>query len=220
LVLLGYKLRTHIARALQRRSDAIRAALTRYNQQAAKLKPPRPSLSWKQIVDYGFLGEFDILRHSRSDICAEDWAKPGQRELTTKFMELCRACEEVDRLNIEIKRLRTAMRDEALEYRDAISTTSKTDAPLASELRRRWELRRAIHALHEHRLALVMSDSGFTGSTELGVRLGKDVPTKVESMQDGAHDVSEPAAAASYDGLEDSAVAMDAFSEFVDGIDT
>jgi len=45
-------------------------------------------------------------------------------------MELCRAREEVERLNIEIKRLRTAMRDEALEYRDAISTTvtHKTDA--------------------------------------------------------------------------------------------
>jgi len=220
LVLLGYKLRTHIARALQQHSDAIHAALTWYNQQAAKLKPPRPSLTWKQIIDYGFLGEFNILRHSRSDICTEDWAKPGQRELTTKFMELCRAREEVDRLNIEIKRLQTAMRDKALKYRDVISTTLKTDSPLASELGCCWELHRAIHDLHERRLAQVMSGMGFTGSTELGVQLGKDVPTDVESMQDSAHDFSEPAAAASYDGLEDSAVAMDMFSEFVDGIDT
>jgi len=232
LVLLGYKLRTHIAKALQRRSDAIRAALARYNQQAAKLKPPRPSLSWKQIVDYSFLGEFDILRHSRTDIRTEDWAKPGRRELTTKHMELCRAREEVERLNVEIKCLRTAMRDEALEYRDAISTTSKTDLPLASELRRRWGLRRAIHALHERRLAQVMSGSGFTGSMELGVRLGKDAPTDPESMQVEAGDLSWPhsgiteevlhsePAATGYDGLEDSAVAMHAFSEFVDGIDT
>ena len=135
-------------------------------------------------------------------------------------MELCRAHEEVDRLNIEIKQLRTAMCDEALEYRDMISTMSKTDSPLASELGHRWELHRAIHDLHERRLAQVMSGMGFTGSTELGVQLGKDVPTDVESMQDSAHDFSEPAAAASYDGLEDSAVAMDMFSEFVDGIDT
>jgi len=95
----------HIARALQRRSDAIHAALTQYNQQAAKLKPPRPSLSWKQIIDYSFLREFDILCHSRSDVRTEDWAKPGQCELTTKFMELCRAHEEVDRLNVEIRHL-------------------------------------------------------------------------------------------------------------------
>jgi len=125
------------------------------------------------------------------------------------------------------------MHDEALEYRDAISTTSKTDSPLASKLRCRWDLCRAIHDLHERHLAQVMSDPGFTGSMELGVRLGEDVPTDLESMQDRAggcsqhHSatmenvlLSEPAATTSYDGLEDSAVAMDAFSEFVDGIDT
>src|SRR5882762_735949 len=73
LVFLCYKLRTHIARVLQRRSDAIHAALARYNQLAAKLKPPHPALSWKQVVDYGFLGEFDLLHHSRLDVHSQDW---------------------------------------------------------------------------------------------------------------------------------------------------
>jgi exonuclease VII small subunit len=58
---IGYKLRRQIGKALQRRSEAIKNALNRYNVQAAKLTPPRPSLSWKEIVDYSFLGEFDLL---------------------------------------------------------------------------------------------------------------------------------------------------------------
>src|SRR5882724_10555851 len=106
------------------------------------------------------------------------------------------------------------------------------DLPLASELRRHWGLRRAIHALHERRLAQVMSGSGFMGSMELGVRLGKDALMDPESMQVEAGDLSWPhsgiteevlhsePAATGYDGLEDSAVAMHTFSEFVDGIDT
>ncbi|KAJ8580560.1 hypothetical protein M405DRAFT_708220, partial [Rhizopogon salebrosus TDB-379] len=66
-----------IGKALQRRSDAIRNALNRYNVQAAKLNPPRPQLSWKDITEYSFLGEFDLLRQSRSDIRELNWTKPA-----------------------------------------------------------------------------------------------------------------------------------------------
>jgi hypothetical protein len=53
---------------MQTRSEAIRNALTRYNTEAAKLSPPRPKLSWKAIVEYSFLAEFDLLRECRVDI--------------------------------------------------------------------------------------------------------------------------------------------------------
>ncbi|KAG1793275.1 uncharacterized protein HD556DRAFT_1443706 [Suillus plorans] len=57
----GYKLRQQIGKALQRRSDAIRNAINKYNLQAAALDPTWPQLSWKDIADYSFLGEFDLL---------------------------------------------------------------------------------------------------------------------------------------------------------------
>ncbi|KAJ8584887.1 hypothetical protein M405DRAFT_719920, partial [Rhizopogon salebrosus TDB-379] len=66
-----------ITKALQRRSDAIRNAINRYNMQAAALVPPRPKLAWKDIVKYSFLGEFDLLHHSRADIHDNDWTKPA-----------------------------------------------------------------------------------------------------------------------------------------------
>ena len=45
VIYIGYKLRRQIGKALQRHSEAIRKALSRYNTQAAKLVPPCPPLT-------------------------------------------------------------------------------------------------------------------------------------------------------------------------------
>ncbi|KAG2364996.1 hypothetical protein BDR07DRAFT_1278332, partial [Suillus spraguei] len=66
-----------IGEALQRRSEAIQNALSRYNVQAAALDPLHLQLSWKDITEYSFLGEFDLLRHSHTDIHELDWTKPA-----------------------------------------------------------------------------------------------------------------------------------------------
>ncbi|KAG2052118.1 hypothetical protein BDR06DRAFT_888378, partial [Suillus hirtellus] len=50
-----------ISKALQQHSEAIQAALNCYNVQAAALVPPHPQLTWKDIVEYSFLGKFDLL---------------------------------------------------------------------------------------------------------------------------------------------------------------
>ncbi|KAJ7718135.1 hypothetical protein B0H16DRAFT_1797773, partial [Mycena metata] len=44
----GYKLRKHIAKALQTRSKTIRTALVRYNTAAAALNPPRRHVTWEE----------------------------------------------------------------------------------------------------------------------------------------------------------------------------
>lgn len=62
---------------------------------AQALNPPRPKISWKDITDYSFLGEFDLLRYSREDVWSNDWTKPAYREATTKFFKLQRAHEEI-----------------------------------------------------------------------------------------------------------------------------
>ncbi|KAJ7803082.1 hypothetical protein B0H14DRAFT_3778815 [Mycena olivaceomarginata] len=76
----GYKLRKHIAKALQARSKGVRSALDRYNDAAVMLSPPRTQLSWEQIVDYAFLADFDLLREGREDICSEPWAQPAGKQ--------------------------------------------------------------------------------------------------------------------------------------------
>ncbi|KAG6912822.1 hypothetical protein DXG01_011751, partial [Tephrocybe rancida] len=61
-------LRKHIGKALKVRSQAIRTSLERYNAAAALMSPPRPSLSWDQVVEHAYLADFDLLRDCRQDI--------------------------------------------------------------------------------------------------------------------------------------------------------
>ncbi|KAG1787745.1 uncharacterized protein HD556DRAFT_1210796, partial [Suillus plorans] len=150
-----------ISKALQRRSDAIRNAINRYNTQAAALVPPRPKLAWKDIVEYSFLGEFDLLRHSRTDIRDADWTTPVHRKATVKYFKLQRAREEVQHLNIEVQRLRTAIHDEEIKTNATIDQLIVTNPPLAVELRRQWQARAAVNAVHLYRLNRIESQPAF-----------------------------------------------------------
>ncbi|KAG1731442.1 hypothetical protein EDD22DRAFT_749624, partial [Suillus occidentalis] len=140
-------LRQQIGKALQRRSDAIRNAINRYNLQAAALDPPRPRLSWKDIADYSFLGEFDLLRYSRTDIRQVEWSKPAYREASVKFFKLRQAHEEIQRLNIEVRRLRTAIHDEDAQMTATVNTLLDSHLTLGQELQNRWKLRSAVNSV-------------------------------------------------------------------------
>ncbi|KAI9572210.1 hypothetical protein HD554DRAFT_2297344 [Boletus coccyginus] len=122
-------------------------AIQRYNALAATLSPPRPPVSWKDITKYSFLGEFDLLRHSRTDVREHEWAKPAIREATTKYFKLCRAKEEIIWLDVEMRRLRTAIHDEEMKVSDAIAKLLETDPPLGRELQCLHRARAAVNCL-------------------------------------------------------------------------
>ncbi|KAG1855814.1 hypothetical protein C8R48DRAFT_608561, partial [Suillus tomentosus] len=109
-------------------------ALSCYNVQAAALNPPHPSLSWKDIMEYSFLGEFDLLCQSRTDIHELDWTKPAHWEATVKYFKLCCAHEEIERLNIEVQRLRTLIHDDEVKTTAVINELSVSDPLLSLEL--------------------------------------------------------------------------------------
>ncbi|KAG1763988.1 hypothetical protein EV702DRAFT_1051527 [Suillus placidus] len=167
----GYKLRQQIGKALQRCSEAIRNSINRYNIQAIALNPPCPKISWKDIADYSFLGEFDLLCHSRNDIRTDDWAKPAHREATTKYFKLCCAREELTRLNVEIRRLRTTIHSEQVQTTAVIEDLCLSDPKLADELQRRWHSRAAINAVHLYRLDHIECLPGFSGVRGVGIRV-------------------------------------------------
>ena len=99
------------------------------------LDPPCQPIKWKEITDYTILGEFDLLRHSRSNIRQEHWSQPVYREATVKYFKLCRAHEEVARLNIKICHLCTAIHDESKHVEQVIAEYLAKDDPLGLELR-------------------------------------------------------------------------------------
>ncbi|KAI6011388.1 hypothetical protein PISMIDRAFT_55938, partial [Pisolithus microcarpus 441] len=164
----GYKLRQQIGKALQRRSETIRNAIIRYNTQAAALNPPRPPISWKDIAEYSFLGEFDLLRHSRADVRDNDWAKPAFRQATVKFFKLQRAREELKRVSVEVRRLQTSIHDEEAHIAKITDELLVSNHPLASELKRQHRSRHAINELHLHRLDQITRHPQYVGSRGVG----------------------------------------------------
>ena len=91
-------------------------------------------ITWKQIVDYNILGEFDLLRQAQTDIQQEDWAKLVYWEATVKYFKLCWAREEVAHVEVEVHWLWTAIHDEEQAVKETIDHLNQTDHWLGKEL--------------------------------------------------------------------------------------
>ena len=120
-------MRTHLAKSLQVRCKTIRRALDQYNTTAAAMNPPRPQLDWDKISHYSFLEEFTLLQDTRNDIREREWAKPVIRESIKAYRRLNRAKEELTRLNCEVVRLHTAIRDESILFKNALASLTADD---------------------------------------------------------------------------------------------
>ncbi|KAJ7705953.1 hypothetical protein B0H16DRAFT_1746965 [Mycena metata] len=150
----GYKLRKHIAKALQARSKG---------------------LSWEQIVDYAFLADFDLLRDGREDIRGEPWAQPAGQLAMDQHFKLLRADEEIARLNLEIPRLVTHMADEDrfLIYHERRLTREGNPA-LAHQVAAHRMERGRFNALHMERLVKLSKEPGCTACITPGVSVNKE----------------------------------------------
>lgn len=79
----------------------------------ARLLPtPRRQLDWKEVVEYAFLADFDLLRDTRQDISNRLWATPAGRLAMDLYFKIARAHEEITRLNVEIRHVATYISDE------------------------------------------------------------------------------------------------------------
>ena len=160
----GYRLRKHIGQALQKRSSAIRTALDHYNTAALALNPPRSPLKWDEVVEYAFLSDFDLLRDARQDIQHRPWATPAGRLAMDTHFKLLRAREEIDRLNVEIRRVATHLRDEDHYLRACEEISRLTDPALARQISVHRMLRGRFKAHHQHCLQSIAKMPGFTGT--------------------------------------------------------
>ncbi|KAJ7655525.1 hypothetical protein B0H17DRAFT_1146362 [Mycena rosella] len=177
----GYKLRKHIAKALQVRSKTIRAALARYNLAAGSLTPKHRKLTWAEVVEYAFLSDFDILRDPTGNAALRDWATQGGRQLMDSFFRIERAKEEIPRLNIEIRRLITYIRDERICLLAKEAEIIQTDPHLAHFIRKSMKKKLG---------------SSYTGTLEPGVRRAEAAECDVEEEMDVDSDVDKAEAAA------------------------
>ncbi|KAJ6507655.1 hypothetical protein DFH09DRAFT_942809 [Mycena vulgaris] len=217
----GYKLRKHIAKALQVRSKIIRRALTRYNAAAAALTPRRRSLTWAEVIDYAFLSDFDILRDPNGNTALRPWADPAARHLMDCFFKIERAREEITRLNIEIRRLVTYIRDEKEVLLKKESEVKLTDPHLAFFIGKYRLQRGRFDETHIKRLCTMVKKLGsrFTGTLVPGVRREEEV-----EEEEGAMDVDGDNSVAAAE-VEAAAVAAEIErgraeeAQFLDGVD-
>jgi hypothetical protein len=180
----GYKLRKHIAKALQSRSQAIRTALDSYNTAAHALTPPRQQLEWKQVIEYAFLADFDLLRDARQDISHRPWATPAGRLAMDLSYKISRAQEEVDRLDTEVRRVATYLRDEDHYLRYMEEKVRASNPRIAHQIRLYRLLRGRFHSHHKRRLHDIARLPGFSGDIRPGVseKTGKGESASVWEM--------------------------------------
>ncbi|KAJ7866376.1 hypothetical protein B0H14DRAFT_3442365 [Mycena olivaceomarginata] len=155
----GYKLRKHIAKALQVRSKAVKTALQKYNNAAAAMDPPKPHLAWEKVIEYTFLAEFDLLREGQEDIRNEP----------------LRMDEEIERLNLEIPCLLTYMADEReflIHHKERLRKEGNT--MLMHQVRTHRLEYGHFDDLHRQRLIKLAKEPGFTASLSRGVSVSTE----------------------------------------------
>ncbi|KAI5992239.1 hypothetical protein EDD15DRAFT_2168553 [Pisolithus albus] len=162
----GYKLCKHIAKALKARSAAIRTALDRFNTAACACSPPHHQLTFKDIVEYTFLADFDLLRNATcEDVSQRPWASPAARAAMDQFFKVCHAEEEIKRLNVEVHRIVTYLHDEDRYVNACIAQLQVSHPPLAYQVQLYHNVRAKFTNHHLHLLADIAHLPGFTGTT-------------------------------------------------------
>jgi hypothetical protein len=165
----GYKQRDKISKALRTRAQAIQNAIARYNEAAQALSPPQDSLTWEEVIHMATIGDFDLLRNSHQDIRQLRWSDTEVRKEMSLFFGLERAKEEIERLNVEIRRLVTFMVDEDYDYQIAIAQAKKDqNFSFAKVIESRWKYATAINGSIARQIRKTSKLSGFSGSLEPG----------------------------------------------------
>jgi hypothetical protein len=145
------------------RSAAIRTALDKYNTAARAVSPPRTTLSWEDVVEYAFVADFDLLRDARQDVSHRPWATPTGRHTMDTYFKMRRASEEILRLNVEIRRMATYLRDKEVYLTECQKQLQSMHPALAHQVGVHRNIRARFTSYHLRHLHEISTLPGFTG---------------------------------------------------------
>ncbi|KAI6036168.1 hypothetical protein BKA83DRAFT_4041721, partial [Pisolithus microcarpus] len=134
---------------------------------------PHQMLHWEQVVEYAFLADFDLLRDTHKDISQRPWANPSACFALDTYFKMCQAEEEIECLNVEIRRVITYMRDEEHFLRtckEKISNIHPTLGHQVSQCHKLHSQFNGSHLKHLHDIAML---PGFSGTLIPGVSASK-----------------------------------------------
>lgn len=158
----GYKLRQYISNAIARCSVAICAALDKYNNLAPLQNLPRPTLEYHEVASYAWLGEFDLLKHSRQDLLSMPWASKTNHEVATKYFKVLYAHEEITWLNVEVAWLHRWVDDKDAHLSSVARSLSESNPALAYEIQHQFKDRCWVNCIHCTRLEAVYNLPGYS----------------------------------------------------------
>jgi hypothetical protein len=138
--------------------------------------------------------------------------------LMDSYFRIERAKEEITRLDIEIRRVVTHIRDERAFFIEKESTIRESDPALAFFVRRHRFERERFDMVHMDRFKKLQKKLGarFTGTLEPGVRLVQAItqPASMEGVEDTGREAAEKAAVDLAAQMESLAVDEDSDSEW------
>ncbi|KIK20520.1 hypothetical protein PISMIDRAFT_58309, partial [Pisolithus microcarpus 441] len=157
----GYKLRKHITKALKARSAAIHTALNHIVTLISGLY----TLTFKEVVEYTFLADFDLLRNAtHEDISQRPWAAPAARTAMDQYFKVCHAEEEIKRLDVEVHRTITYLHDEAHYVKACIAQLQVSHPPLTYQVQLHYNVCAKFTNHHLRLLTEIAHLPGFTGT--------------------------------------------------------
>ncbi|KAF8314885.1 uncharacterized protein EI90DRAFT_2947410 [Cantharellus anzutake] len=106
-----YKARQQILSLVAKQGKTLNSTLEKYNNLASTMDPPKPRLSWEDVTSLEFISDIMIL-WGHDDVREKPWAKPLLRKATQAWHKLQRACEEIDTVRLEARRVWTSMENE------------------------------------------------------------------------------------------------------------
>jgi hypothetical protein len=115
-------------------------------------------------VEYAFLADFDLLRDSRQDVRDRPWTMPACRVVIDHYFKLERAREEIQRLNVEIRRVVTYIRDEDNFFCLKEADIMLVNPGLARQVKIHRMERGRFNARHMEHFRKLASLPGFSGS--------------------------------------------------------
>jgi hypothetical protein len=137
------------------------------------------------------LGEFELLKHSRHDIMDKPWSLAANRLVASKYFKITRAKEEIQRLNVEICRMRTWVDDEDRHLLQVYEQLKTTDPELSTHVKSFYNMRHRVNNVHRARIRGIYRLPGFTGTDTPGTSLGNmEVTENHEDVSSGGEEVT------------------------------
>jgi hypothetical protein len=126
-------------------------------------------LKWEEVVEYAFLADFDLLRDTRADVSQQPWSSAAACSAMDLYFKMCRAREEIQRLNVEVRRLVTYIRDEDKYLRMCEDQLKVTSPAIALQIAMHRNTRGRFNSRHLRRLHDISKLPGFSGTIVPGI---------------------------------------------------